>query len=156
MLIAGTTIGFGLVLLAADRRNSLVRQLRQMSFLDALLIGVAQALALVPGVSRSGITMTMALFLSFKREEAARFSLLLSIPTTFAAGVLGSIELYRTADASLQADAALAAVLSFFAALLAIAGLMAWLRRANFMPFVIYRPLLGTGLLAWLLVRSQA
>jgi undecaprenyl-diphosphatase len=152
LLIAVTTMLFGLVLWLADRRAGLaVGSVQSLSWRDAALIGLAQALALVPGVSRSGITMTVALFLGQTRPEAARFSLLLSIPTTVAAGVLGGFQIVRSGDTSLQMDAVIAGTLAFVSAMLAIAGLMAWLRRATFLPFVIYRLLLG-GLLAVLIV----
>ena len=150
LLIATTTIGFGILLWIADRKgDTSERALAGMTYRDALLIGVFQAIALVPGVSRSGITMTAGLFLAFSRTEAARFSLLLSIPTTMAAGLLGGLELWQSGDSALQADALYAAVLAFFAALLAIWGLMAWLRRASFTPFVVYRLALGAFLLFW-------
>jgi len=150
LLIAATTIGFGVVLYFADRKGDAAeRTLDGMTYRDALLIGLCQALALVPGVSRSGITMTAALFLAFSRTEAARFSLLLSIPTILAAGLLIGYELWQSGDAAMQADAVYAAVLSFGAALLAIWAMMAWLKRFSFTPFVIYRLVLGAFLLFW-------
>jgi undecaprenyl-diphosphatase len=152
VLIATTTILFGLLLYVADRRGDTAeRALAGMTYRDALLIGLLQAVALVPGVSRSGITMTGGLLLAFSRTEAARFSLLLSIPTTMAAGLLGGIELARSGDAALQADALYAALLAFAAALLAIWAMMAWLKRASFTPFVVYRLALGAFLLFWFL-----
>lgn len=152
LLIALTTIGFGVLLWAADRVEGAQNgaSIVHLTLWAAFLIGVAQTIALVPGVSRSGITMTAALFLGYRREAAAQFSLLLSIPTTAAAGTLAGIDLWQSGSSALQADAAVAALLSFFAALAAIALLMKWLRRATFMPFVVYRMLLGTGLLAYL------
>lgn len=144
VLIAATTIIFGVVLWLADRRASQAKgAIAGLTWRDAMIIGVAQALALVPGVSRSGITMTTALFLGQSRPEAARFSLLLSIPTTAAAGLLGSYDLARSGDAALQGDAFIAGLLAFGSALAAIAGLMAWLKRASFTPFVVYRLALG-------------
>jgi len=152
LLIAATTIGFGVLLFVADRKGDAAdRTLTGMTYRDALLIGLFQALALVPGVSRSGITMTAALFLAFSRTEAARFSLLLSIPTIIAAGLLGAIDLWQSGDATLQADAVYAAVLAFAAALLAIWAMMAWLKRFSFTPFVVYRLVLGALLLLWFL-----
>ncbi len=149
-LIALTTIGFGVLLWLADRKGATAeRALAGMTYRDALLIGLLQALALVPGVSRSGITMTAGLFLAFSRTEAARFSLLLSIPTTMAAGLLGGWELYASGDTALQTDALYAAVLACIAALLAIWGMMAWLKKASFTPFVVYRLVLGGFLLVW-------
>lgn len=147
-LIAATTAIFGIVLWRADRRASdAERAVGQITWRDALLIGLAQALALVPGVSRSGITITAALFLGVQRSEAARFSLLLSIPTTAAAGFLGGYELVESGDAAIMEHAVFAGILAFFSALAAIAGLMKWLRRSDFTPFVIYRLLLAAILL---------
>jgi len=152
LLIAATTIGFGVLLYLADRKGRTAeRGVAGMTYRDALLIGLMQALALVPGVSRSGITMTAALFLSFSRTEAARFSLLLAIPTTTAAGLLGGFELWQSGDAALQADAAYAAGLAFIAAYAAIWGMMRWLKTSSFTPFVVYRLVLGVFLLFWFL-----
>jgi len=149
-LIAGTTIVFGLLLYAGDRWGRRTEIMEAMTWRHALLIGLAQCLALVPGTSRAGITMTAALFLGYQRTEAARFSLLLSIPTTAAAGFLIGWELWQTGDFALQGDALLGAAFAFVAAWLAIGAMMAWLRRSSFTPFVIYRLLLGIGLLLWL------
>ncbi|MGF1612311.1 MAG: undecaprenyl-diphosphate phosphatase [Kiloniellales bacterium] len=151
LLIAMTTIGFGVLLWLADKdRNQDARQsFAGLTIVAALLIGLAQTLALVPGVSRSGITITAALLLGFRRDAAARFSLLLSIPTTAAAGTLAGVDLWRSGNYDLQLDALVAAMLAFLAALAAIAGLMAWLRRSTFTPFVVYRLLLGAALLLW-------
>ena len=118
----------------------------------ALAFGFAQVLALVPGTSRSGITMTAGRLMGLGREAAARFSLLMSIPTILGAGTLAGWDLYRAEDVSLGLDALLAAVLSCVAALAAIALMMRWLRHASFLPFVVYRVLLGIGLLVWLYV----
>lgn len=152
ILIAGTTIGFGVLLWWADRigKEGKCPAFAEMTLAAALVIGLAQALALVPGVSRSGITMTAALFLGFHRTAAARFSLLLSIPTTAAAGALAGFNLWHSGNPALQADALLAALLAFGAGFAAIVGLMAWLRRSTFLPFVIYRIALGTAILLWL------
>jgi len=88
---------------------------------------------------------------TLSRTEAARFSLLLSIPTIIAAGLLGAIDLWQSGDATLQADAVYAAILAFAAALLAIWAMMAWLKRFSFTPFVVYRLVLGALLLLWFL-----
>lgn len=148
-LIGWTTFGFGVLLYAADRLSLTIRRIEHMKLGAALAIGLAQALALVPGTSRSGITMTAARLSGFERTEAARFSMLLSIPVILGAGVLSGLELYEVADARLTVTAAAAAVLAFGAALAAIAFLMRWLRSATFTPFVVYRVLLGIGLLVW-------
>ena len=94
--------------------------------------------------------MTAGRMLGLGREAAARFSLLMSIPTILGAGTLAGWDLYRAADVSLGLDALLAAALSCLAALAAIALMMRWLRRSSFLPFVIYRVLLGIALLIWL------
>ena len=148
-LIAWTTLGFGILLYAADRLGLRIRRVEHMTIGSALIIGCAQILALVPGTSRSGITMTAARFLGFERVEAARFSLVLSIPVIIGAGTLAGIDLYRMGDAEMNTVTVLAIMLSFVSALIAIAVMMRWLARASFTPFVIYRIGLGAGLLYW-------
>lgn len=151
LLIAVTTAVFGLLLWKADRgADRLTGTILDLTWKMALIIGLMQAVALLPGVSRSGITMTAALLLGLCRTESARFSLLLSIPTTAAAGALGMIDLVRSNDAALQGQAVVAAVLAFGSALLAISVLMRWLKTASFMPFVIYRLVLAALLAALL------
>jgi len=147
-VIAWATLGFGLLLGIADRLGLTVRRIEHMRWGDALFVGLAQALALIPGTSRSGITMTAARMLGYERIEAARFSMLMSIPTIAAAGTLVGVDLARAEDWTVTREALLAAGLSMVAALLAVAVMMAWLRRAGFMPFVLYRIVLGLGLLA--------
>ena len=146
-IIGWTTLGFGLLLGLADRVGMTVRRLEHMSYGSALAIGMAQVLALIPGTSRSGITMTMARFLGFERTDAARFSLLLSIPAIAGAGTLTGIDLWQSGDISLTRDVLVAIGLSFASALVAITLMMAWLKHAGFMPFVVYRVLLGILLL---------
>ena len=146
-VIAWATIGFGLVLYATDRLGMTVRRIEHMRLGDAIIIGLAQTLALIPGTSRSGITMSAARMLGMERAEAARFSMLLSIPAILGAGVLTTLDLYLAGDAAVTEAAILAAAMSFIAATIAISALMAWLRRASFTPFVIYRVLLGGALL---------
>lgn len=147
-VIAWTTLGFGILLFAADKLGMTVRRLEHLGVGDVIIIGLAQVLALVPGTSRSGITMTAARLLGLERKEAARFSLLLSIPVIIGAGALKGWELYQRGDTQLTTDALLGAGMSFATALLAIAAMMAWLRRSTFTPFVIYRIALGGFLLA--------
>lgn len=147
-IIAWATLGFGLVLYVADRFGMTFRRVEHIGLADAVIIGLAQVLALVPGTSRSGITMSAARLMGFERRDAARFSMLLSIPAILGAGTLKGLELYRAGDAELTAAALVGALMAFFAALLTIWGLMAWLRRATFTPFAVYRVILGVGLLA--------
>ena len=149
-VIAWCTIGFGVLLYLADRFGMTVRRVEHLSPTGALAIGLSQALALIPGTSRSGITMTAARMMGFERAEAARFSLLLAIPAILGASLLEGLELYRLGNLQLGLDAAVAAGLAFVSAVIAIALMMIWLRRASFTPFVIYRILLGV-LVLWLL-----
>lgn len=146
-VIAWATLGFGILLWVADKVGMTVRRVEHLGIFDVIIIGVAQCLALIPGTSRSGITMTAARFIGMERPDAARFSLLLSIPTIIAAGTLSGIDLYQSGDVQLAADAFVAGGLAFSFALIAIALMMAWLRRASFTPFVLYRILLGVFLL---------
>ncbi len=148
-VIGWTTLLFGLLLYAADRIGKRRRTIADMSYGAALVIGLAQVLALVPGTSRSGITMTAARLLGYRRDESARFSMLLSIPTILAAGGLLALDLIEARQAELGLDVLLAVLLSFLSAWLAIAWLMRWLQRASFAPFVIYRVILGVALLAY-------
>ena len=148
-LVAWATIGFGVLLMAADRVGMTVRRVEHITVFQALFIGASQILALIPGTSRSGITMTAARFFGYERPEAARFSLLLSIPAILGAGTLTGLELHETGDIHLQYEALVAAGVAFVAALIAIALMIRWLRTAGFMPFVIYRIALGVALLVW-------
>lgn len=148
-LIGWTTLIFGIVLYFSDQYGKHDRKLEDVTYVHALMIGIAQAVALIPGVSRSGVTMTTARFLGFERAEAARFSFLMSIPVTMAAGGLGALEIYKTGQAELQIDAVISGTVAFFTALLAISVLLRWLQKSSFTPFVVYRVILGAGLLAW-------
>ncbi len=147
-VIAWATLGGGILLYLADNIGMTLRRMEHLEVSDALIIGLAQALALIPGTSRSGITMTAGRILGMERRDAARFSMLLSIPAIFGAGGLKGWELYQAGNAELTADAFIAAGLAFISALIAIALMMAWLKRSTFAPFVIYRILLGVALLA--------
>ncbi len=148
-VVAWATIGFAILLYLADRMGMTVRRIEHLNLSGALIIGAAQVLALIPGTSRAGITMTAARFLGFERPEAARISLLLSIPAILGAGVLTGFDLYQSGDIRLGLDSLIAGGASCVVALLAIALMIRWLRRAGFMPFVIYRILLGAALLYW-------
>jgi undecaprenyl-diphosphatase len=147
-IIAWTTLGFGVLLYFADRIGMTVRRIEHLKITDYIIIGCAQALALIPGTSRSGITMTAARVLGMERREGARLSMLLSIPVIIGAGSLQGWELYQSGDVRLTSDALLAAGLAFAAALIVMAALMAWLKRSTYTPFVIYRIALGGFLLA--------
>ena len=145
--LALANLVFAALLWHADRVGALGRQLRDIRYDAAIAIGLMQCLALIPGASRSGVTMTAARYLGFDRLAAARFSLLLSIPTIAGAGLLKGLDIVRDGDAALGLDAALVALLSFGFALAAIGWMMRWLARADFRIFVWYRLALGGVLL---------
>ncbi|MBA1146153.1 undecaprenyl-diphosphate phosphatase [Ectothiorhodospiraceae bacterium WFHF3C12] len=148
-VIAATTLGFGVLLGIADRRaDRSTRTLETLTWRDAVLVGLAQALALIPGTSRSGITMTAGLFANFSRRAAARFSFLLAIPVTALAAGLKLVEAF-TEDSPVAWDGFLVGyLLSAVVALAVIHFFLALLERFGFMPYVIYRLGLGAGLLA--------
>ena len=146
-VIGWATLGFGVLLWMADRWGLRVRRVEHMTFGTAFIIGCAQGLALIPGTSRSGITMTAARMFGFERSDAARFSMLMAIPVILAAGTLTGLDLAKAGNIQLTRDAIMAGGLAFITALVAIAALMGWLRKSSFAPFVIYRILLGVGLL---------
>ncbi|MEO1142985.1 MAG: undecaprenyl-diphosphate phosphatase, partial [Pseudomonadota bacterium] len=148
-IIAWNAIIFGLLLYIADVVGKRVKVMEDMTFAPAILIGVAQALALIPGTSRSGATMTAARFLGFERAEAARFSFLLGIPAIAGAGLL-TVKDFVDEGQGIPSDALWAAFLTFFSALAAIALLMAIVKRTSFLVFVIYRLALGLLLFALL------
>ena len=148
-VIAYSTIGFGLLLLAADRMASEHKDLVQMTLTAALIIGIFQALALIPGTSRSGITITAALFLGFQQQSAARFSFLISIPLILAAGLLKTKELVEQAAQVDWAEIGLAAFISALSAYVCIYFFLAIINRIGMMPFVVYRLALGAVLLIW-------
>ena len=103
-LIAWATLGFGILLYAVDRIGMTLRRIEHLEISDALVIGIAQCLALIPGTSRSGITMTAARLLGMERTDAARFSMLLSIPAIAGAGALKGYDLWRTGNAALTSE----------------------------------------------------
>lgn len=148
-VIAWATFGFGILLYVADKAGMTLRRMEHIGVADAVFLGLAQVLALIPGTSRSGITMTAARILGMERVDAARFSMLMSIPAILGAGTLTGWDLYQRGDAQLTSDALIAGGLAFASALIAIAVMMAWLRRASFTPFVVYRVLLGGVLIAF-------
>ncbi|MGH6865257.1 MAG: undecaprenyl-diphosphate phosphatase [Methyloceanibacter sp.] len=148
-VVAWNTIIYGLLMLVADMVGSQEKTIGNMTLGSALIIGVAQALALIPGTSRSGVTMTAARFLGFTRPDSARFSFLLGIPAMIGAGVLTVGDALASGD-TITMDAIYCAILTFFAGLAAIAFLMALVRRMSLLPFVLYRMVLGGFLLVML------
>ncbi|TNJ45068.1 undecaprenyl-diphosphate phosphatase [Phaeobacter sp. B1627] len=147
-VIGWTMLGFGLVLYVADQWGDTHKSMADWGPRDALIMGMWQMIALIPGTSRSGITITGARQLGYSREEGARVAMLMSIPTIIASGVLLGTEVALDADVSLMRDMALAALLSMISALAALALMMRLLKSVSFTPYVIYRVLLGLLLLA--------
>ena len=151
LVIACSTIGFGLLLWWADKKGHRRFSLEHLNWRSALLIGVAQAFALIPGTSRSGITMTAALFMGFSRNASARFSFLLSIPLIAAAGLLKTKELLESGTAANWELIAIGTVTAFLSAYACIHVFLQFLEKIGFTPFVIYRLLLGGVLLVMIL-----
>jgi undecaprenyl-diphosphatase len=146
-IIAWTTIGFGLLLWFADVRGPRGLKLEQINLRSALLIGLAQALALVPGTSRSGITITAGRFLGLTPDAAARFSFLLAIPVIGAAGSYGVLRVMMGNATIDWLQFVLAMAFSAVAGWACIAAFLALLKRVGLIPFVIYRLVLGLALL---------
>jgi undecaprenyl-diphosphatase len=149
-VVAVSTIVWAFVLWWADRRaaRSVVHDLRDVGIGRALIVGLAQTLALIPGTSRSGITLSAGLFSGLDRATAARFAFLLGLPITAAAGLLESISLVRHGFAGIGLAALLIGVgTSFAAGLAAIRFLVAYLQRRTLLVFVVYRIALGLVIL---------
>ena len=148
LVIALATIGFACVLWIAEKSAKENRTSGAITWKDALIVGGFQALALIPGTSRSGITITAGLVLGFKREFAARFSFLLSIPSILLPGLLKAFELIESPEKTDWEPMLMAMVVSGIVAYLTIGMFLRLLERIGLMPFVIYRFVLGFALLA--------
>lgn len=148
-VVGWTMLIFGFVLYFADQRGTSEKQAGDWGVKDALTMGLWQAISLIPGTSRSGITITGARILGYDRQDAARLSMLMSIPTIVASGMLLGTEAVLTANTAALRDSAFAAGFAFFAALLALTLMMRLLRSVSFTPYVIYRTILGIVLLAY-------
>ena len=142
-VIASTTVIFGVFLLIADKRKNLVKQLTQMPLSHAVYIGLAQAIALIPGTSRSGITITMALFLGYKRADAARFSFLLFIPLILLAGGYKTCELIFSESIIPWGFISMGVLVSCISAYICIHYFLKLIEQLSMTPFVVYRFLLG-------------
>ncbi len=146
--IVGTTlIVMGVVLGLADHFSTDDREIRQITLRDAILMGVAQALALIPGVSRSGATISMGRVLGFEREAATRFAFLLAIPAVVGAGVFELKEIPNGDNTYGWGPTIVATVVSFAVGYAAIAWLLRYVSTHSYTPFVIYRVLLGAATL---------
>ncbi|WP_224825157.1 undecaprenyl-diphosphate phosphatase [Cognatishimia sp. MH4019] len=139
---------FGVVLYWTDQRGEVMKTTARWSLKDALIMGLWQAVALIPGTSRSGITISGARLLGYAREDAAKLAMLMSIPTIFASGALLGADVVLGGDTLIWRDAGIAATFAFIAALLALTLMMRLLKSVSFTPYVIYRVILGLILLA--------
>lgn len=150
-LVAIVLIVFGIVLGLADWLGRKVRPLEEMTYRHGIAIGLAQMLALIPGVSRSGATTSAGLALGYTRVAAARFSFLLAIPAVFGAGLYELVNSFGEPEGAYgYAETAVATVVAFIVGYFIIAFLMKYISTRSFMPFVIYRILLGGTLLVLL------
>lgn len=151
IVIAVATIVFGLVLAWADIRGRRRRDEYSLTWSDVIIIGIAQALALIPGTSRSGITMTAALVLGLTRQAAARFSFLLSIPAIAGSGLLLTLDLLEQPGPDAWSVLLTGATVAAISAYLCIHVFLKLLERIGMLPFVVYRLILGIGLLVFFL-----
>jgi undecaprenyl-diphosphatase len=146
-LTGSMLIVFGLVLAASERIGSFRRDVTNLTVKDGILGGLAQACALIPGVSRSGATIAMGLTLGQKREAATRFAFLLAIPAVVAAGLFQLSDVAHGESPYSNAQTALATVISFVVGYAAIAWLLRYVATHTYTPFVVYRVLLGATVL---------
>lgn len=147
-VIGWTMLIFGLVLYWTDQKGETAKIAARWTIKDAVIMGLWQALALIPGTSRSGITISGARILGYAREDAAKLAMLMSIPTILASGALLGAEVVLDGNALIWRDAGIAVTFAFVAALLALSLMMRLLRSVSFTPYVIYRVILGIILLA--------
>jgi undecaprenyl-diphosphatase len=146
-LIGTTLIVLGLILGLADRLGSTEKEIKQIQLRDAVLMGCAQAAALVPGVSRSGATISMGRALGYERAAAARYAFLLAIPAVVAAGVFQLPEIPKGENVYGWTPTIVATVVAFVVGYAVIAWLLRFISTHTFTPFVVYRVLLGAGVL---------
>ncbi len=147
-LVAAVMILFSFVLMAADLKGAQDRDVKQLTLRDGIIIGLFQVLALIPGVSRSGATISGGLFLGLDRESATRYSFLLSVPAVVLSGLFELRKIGDGAGASVGvAPTIIATVLAFISGYLAIAFLLRFVRTHNFAVFVVYRVAVGTAML---------
>lgn len=155
-IIVVTNFVFAGLLWGADKFGKTTYTLDNMGWKHALIIGIAQTIAIIPGTSRSGITMTTSRFLGYTRTEAARFSMLLSIPVIILAGLAAFVEILTLEQNSTAfMDVLIVLVCSALTGIGAIHFLMHWLKKYSFMPFVIYRFTLGSLVLLYLIQNQK-
>lgn len=147
-VIAWAMLIFGIVLYIADQNGTQTKKTKDWNVADAVKLGLWQMIALIPGTSRSGITITGALQLGYTREDGTRIAMLMSIPTILAATILLSGEVAANADITAAKNGLIAAGFAFVSALFALSLMMRLLKSVSFTPYVIYRVILG-GILLW-------
>ncbi|MGB9772031.1 MAG: undecaprenyl-diphosphatase UppP [Candidatus Kapaibacteriota bacterium] len=141
----------GIILFVAERTGKFKKSLNEISLLDALIVGIAQCFALIPGVSRSGATITAGLFLGMRREESARFSFLLSIPAVFVSGVYEFYKNFNLLSSSHILFIIVATIFAFVSGVVAISFLLNYLKTKSTLLFIVYRIFLGLAIILWLL-----
>jgi undecaprenyl-diphosphatase len=147
-LTATMLIVFGIILLIADRVGRQKRTLDELTVKDGLGFGLAQALALIPGVSRSGGTTSAGLLMGYTRAEAAEYSFLLALPAVFGSGLYKLTDIGKNGETAQWGPTILATIIAFAVGYVVIAWLMAFIKTRSFVPFVIYRLALGVLLFA--------
>jgi len=148
-VIGWTTLIFGILLGLADRNIKVVKYFKSLNLKDALVIGIAQILAIIPGTSRSGIVITAGLYMGFSRFDASKYSLLLSIPVIIAATTLESINLFIEKGFFFNNEMIMGIILSFCVALITIRLFMNWINKTSLKIFVAYRIMLGILILIY-------
>lgn len=149
-VIAGSLIGLAVLLAVAEKTAKFKKEINDITILDSFIIGIAQAMALIPGSSRSGTTITGGLFMGLKRETAARFSFLLSIPAIFASGALQLYEALEYIDSAMALNLIVSTVVSAVSGYAAIDFLLKFLRKNSTFLFIYYR--IGLGILIFVLI----
>jgi undecaprenyl-diphosphatase len=149
-VVAFTMIIFAIILLLADYYGKKQKGVEEMTFNTALGFGLGQALAVIPGVSRSGASISFGLFAGFNRAAAARFSFLIGIPAVLASGLIEFKDSYQYLDSQALSGTLVATITSFIVGYAVIAGLLKYLNKGSFMPFVIWRLIVGVALIVML------
>jgi undecaprenyl-diphosphatase len=149
-VISFTMIIFGIVLFVSERIGSKTKEIQELNAKSAIGFGIGQMLSVIPGVSRSGASISFGLLAGFSRASAARFSFLIGIPAVLVSGLWEFKDSYKNLDSELMAGTAVATLTSFIVGYLVIAGLLKYLNKGSFTPFVIWRILVGLILLGLL------
>lgn len=152
-VIASSLVGLAIILTLAEKVAKFKKDVKDITIVDSLIIGTAQAISLIPGSSRSGTTITAGLFVGLKRESAARFSFLLSIPAILASGVLQLFEALKFVDQTMVVNLIVSTIVSAISGYLAIDFLLKYLKKNNTFIFIYYR--IGLGILIFIFLLSN-